>query len=382
MEPAKRPRIFFIINSLAGGGAERVLLSLAEASLIFRDRIDLALVLLDKEPWAYQPPEGLRVIQLDSDFKLDRSIRQLHGFLRTERPDLTLSFLTRANIASTVLARLMGHRAIISERANTSGHFRPGLPGRIAKGMIRAIYPRADHIIAVSRGIADDLAENFGCRPDRISTIANPVNLGRIQAMARMEPELPLPERFIVVVSRLTKGKNVAMAIDAFARSRSGLPLVILGEGGEREALIGQIERLDLTDRVLMPGFVANPYAIVGRADCYLSASNGEGFPNGLVEALALGTPAISTNCPSGPSEVLADLPREAVNGLHEGSYGLLVPQNDPDRMAAAIDLILTPERSARYRSQGPERAAHYSVDRARDRYWEAIDGILAVARP
>ena len=381
MEPAKRPRIFFIINSLAGGGAERVLLSLAEASLIVQDRIDLALILLDKEPWAYQPPEGLRVIQLDSDFKLGRSIRQLYGLLRTERPDLTLSFLTRANIASTVLARLMRHRAVISERANTSGHFRPGLPGRIAKGMIRAIYPRADHIIAVSRGIADDLAENFGCRPDRISTIANPVNLGRIQAMARMEPELPLPERFIVVVSRLTKGKNVAMAIDAFARSRSGLPLVILGEGGEREALTRQIERLNLNDRVLMPGFVANPYAIVGRADCYLSASNGEGFPNGLVEALALGTPAISTNCPSGPSEVLADLPREAVNGLHEGSYGLLVPQNDPDRMAAAIDLILTPERSGQYKAQGPERAAHYSVERARDRYWDAIDHVLAMKR-
>ncbi len=381
MKPARRPRIFFIINSLAGGGAERVLLSLAEASLIFQDRFDLVLILLDKEPWAYQPPEGLRIVQLDCDFKLGRSIRQLRRFFRKEKPDLTLSFLTRANIASTVLARLMGHRAIISERANTSGHFRPGRPGRIAKGMIRAIYPRSDHIIAVSRGIADDLAENFGCRSNSISTIANPVNLARIEAMAQMKPDLPLPERFIVMVSRLTKGKNVAMAVDALVRSRSDLPLIILGEGRERDALTHQIEQLGLSDRVLMPGFVANPYAIVSRADCYLSASNGEGFPNGLVEALALGTPAISTNCPSGPSEVLADLPREAVNDLHEGQYGLLVPQNDPDRMAAAINLILTPERSGRYRAQGPERAAHYSVERARDHYWEVIHHVLAMER-
>jgi N-acetylgalactosamine-N,N'-diacetylbacillosaminyl-diphospho-undecaprenol 4-alpha-N-acetylgalactosaminyltransferase len=370
---ARRPRILFVINSLAGGGAERVMLKLIESSRARLDGAEFALALLDDEPRAYAPPDWLTVHQLDGRFKLGRSVRELAGVIRTFRPDVTLSFLTRSNMATVILSHRYGFSSVISERANTSGHFKPGLSGRVAKALIRLLYPRASHVVAPSQGIADDLAEAFGVSRTRLSVIANPIDAPRIRELAQAPVEPPFPGRYAVVVSRLTAHKNVELVIEALARAPSDLSLAVLGQGPELARLEALTEALGLRERVRFLGFVANPYAMMQSADFYVSASNGEGFPNGLVEALALGLPVVATNCPSGPSEILADAPREAINGVHEGAYGVLVPQNDVASMVDAFERIQRPAVSARYRAAAPGRADAYGVDAARDAFWRVM---------
>ncbi|MEO8175175.1 MAG: glycosyltransferase [Sphingomicrobium sp.] len=376
-EPRGRRRVLFIINSLAGGGAERVLLSLLANSRDMLDEFDFSLALLDREQRDYPTPDGLRVDQLDSRFKLVRSIRQLRRLALAERPDLTVSFLNRANVANVVVARLLGHRAVISERANTSGHFASSMSGTIAKAIVRRSYPRADQVISVSEGIADDLVANFGVDPAKMSTIANPVDAAAIRRAGAEPSEVAVAGRYAVAVQRLTKTKNAVLLVDALAASGLDLSLVILGQGPEHEAIRARAAALGLAERLIMLGFVANPYPIMRQAACYVSASNGEGFPNGLVEALALGVPAAVVNCPSGPSEILAGLRREDVTGLHAGEFGFLVPPNDAAAMAEAMRLVCAPAAAAALAVAGPIRAADYGPERAKALYWDAIRNVL-----
>lgn len=372
-----RQRVLFIINSLAGGGAERVLLSLLANSRDMVEEFDFSLALLDQQQRDYAPPEGLPIHQLDSRFRLIRSISQLNRLAAAVRPDLTVSFLNRANVASVIVARRLGHRAVISERVNTSGHLAPSLSGTIAKAIVRRTYPKADHVIAVSQGIADDLTANFGVDPARTSTISNPVDAAAIQRAGAEPVAPPVAGPYAVAVSRLTRNKNAILLVDALAASGLDLSLVILGQGPEREAIRARAAELGLAERVVMPGFVANPYPIVRQAACYLSASNSEGFPNGLVEALALGVPVAATNCPSGPSEILAGLRREEVTGLYAGAYGLLVPPNDQNAMAEAIRRVSSPGTAAALALAGPIRVAEYGPDRAKMAYWDIIRRVI-----
>jgi glycosyltransferase involved in cell wall biosynthesis len=136
-------------------------------------------------------------------------------------------------------------------------------------------------------------------------------------------------------MGRLTPSKNFGMLINAFARSSIEGKLVILGDGPERAALAAQVAALGLSERILMPGFSANPFPTLRRATFYVSPSNAEGFPNSLLEAMSVGLPVISTNCLSGPSEVLADLARERVGpGVTFAEHGILVSPDDPVAMA------------------------------------------------
>ena len=375
--PTHRPRILFVINSLAGGGAERVLLSLLDLSADLRDRYDFSLALLDREPPGYAPPPWLTVHQLDARFGLARSVRQLYALARDIRPEATFAFLVRSNLASVVVAKLLGHKAIISERAHTSDHFGSGASDRLARLLVRAIYPRADRVVPVSAGIADDLQRHFGVDPARTVTISNPVRADAIRQAGAESPAWTSERPYAAVVSRLMPNKNVAVVLEGLARADTDLSLAIMGQGPERERLEAQARALGIADRVHFLGFQANPYAIMARAACYVSGSNAEGFPNGLVEALALGVTAVSTNCASGPSEILADRPRESIGELTVAPYGILVPPNDPDAMARGIEAALVPERRDALAAAGPERASHYAPVRIRDAYWRVVDAVL-----
>ena len=366
--------VLLAINSLAGGGAEQVLLTILAASRNKAGGRPIELVLLDDEPEAYIPPHWLAVVRLDTRRSLLRGIRSLADVVRRRRPRLIVSFLTRANIVAIVVGRLCRCPVVVSERVNTSSHLSGirNLPSRL---LVRATYRWADAVIAVSGGVADDLVRNFGVARDRIAVIANPVDVAALDARAAEAPSLPLPARYVVAVGRLTTIKNMALLVEAYAAAGVTEPLVILGEGPERAALVDLAAQLGVSDRVHLPGFVANPAAIVARACLYVSASNGEGFPNALVEAMALGRAVVATNCPSGPSEILADLAREDVSGTLETAAGTLVPQDNPNALAAAIRAALSVPKTDRRRGEvGRMRAADYGVTEATDRYWAVFD--------
>lgn len=370
-----RKRILFAINSLAGGGAERVLATLLGGSTPWRERYDIHLALLDDEPRAYDVPEWVEVHQLDAQHKLLPSLTQLRALVGRLSPDATLSFLTRANVANAWAMAGRGRPWLISERVNTSAHLGSA---RAAKAMVRMVYPRAAHVIAVSDGVVDDLAANFGVARSRMSAIANPVDHEQIAELAATQPRFTPAGHYIVAAGRLMPNKNFPLLLRAYAKAAPQERLVILGEGPERGALEALTASLGIADRVDMPGFVANPFAVVARAEAYAMPSNAEGFPNGLVEAMACGLPVVATNCASGPSEILADRARETIAGAIDVDAGALVPTDDVEAFAAALGRVLAEPRRSVCGARARERSRAYGVEQAARNYWERIEASLA----
>jgi len=378
---AAKATILFVINSLAGGGAERVLTTILGASAPWRDRYDVHLALLDHEPRAYPVPDWIEVTQLDSRHRLGASIAQLRRLVGRLNPDIALAFLTRANVATAIAMAGRGRPWLISERVNTSAHLGSGAGAIAARAMVRFAYPRARHVIAVSDGVADDLVENFGVARERVSAIANPVDHEAIGTQAAAPSPLAIDGDYVVAAGRLVPNKNFALLVDAFAAS--GLPhrLVVMGEGPERASLEAQIAAKGLSDRVLLPGFVANPFAVLARARLFAMPSNAEGFPNGLVEAMACGLPVVATNCASGPSEILAGLPRESVVDACQVPAGVLVPTNDVAAFASALREIASEPRRTAAAHAARQRSLDYGVAQATERYWRRIDAALKPPR-
>ncbi len=198
-------------------------------------------------------------------------------------------------------------------------------------------YPWADGIIAVSEGVADDLAQLIKISRKRIQVIYNPIVTAEMFEKSRALPDHPWflsgGPPVLLAVGRLTKQKAFDDLIKAFAMVRKNhiVRLIILGEGEDRLSLEGMIKELNLEQDISMPGFLPNPYPFMAHAAAFVLSSRWEGLPTVIVEAMALGTPIISTDCPSGPCEILSG-----------GKFGQLVPVNDPAALADAIVTNLT----------------------------------------
>ncbi|WP_165912112.1 glycosyltransferase [Novosphingobium sp. PhB165] len=362
----------FVINSLAGGGAERVFTTLVKELSARECGLAITVALLDDESEeAYSLPEDIPVERLGTRGGMLRSITQLRRVVARLRPDVTVSFLSRANVAAVVAMRRIGRPAIISERVNTTAHLRSGRFGFLSRLLIRSTYPSARQIIAVSEGVARTLEEDFAIERERICVIYNPVDLDRIQRLAAAEPEIPVSAHDFVTMGRLVANKNTAMAIRALAASQTDGRLILLGDGplhGELEALA---HSLGIADRVHLAGFLANPYAVLARAGCYLLTSDAEGFPNAMLEAMACGLPVVATDCPSGPAEIL----QVALGGSEPafGAGGALVAMNDHRAMAYCMDRLVTPPARERAAQEGKARIDAFSVERAVDAFRETI---------
>ena len=304
------------------------------------------------------------------------AVPALADYLVRERPDALLSALSYSNLAA-LWAReraAVPVRVVISER-NTlsvrSAHAR-GLQWRVLPQVEARWYPRADAILAVSQGVADDLARTARIARDRITVTYNPVDTAAVESAAREplgHPWLRTGEPPIVLgVGKLKPQKGFDVLLRAFARVRATRPtrLVILGEGPQRRALEQLARELGLSgDDVALPGFVANPYAWMARSAVFALSSRWEGLPNALIEALACGCAVVSSDCPSGPAEI-----------LENGRLGPLVPVDDAAALAAAIERALTPSDPAPRRA----RARDYAIERVAPRYLAALlpDATLA----
>lgn len=371
-----RPRISFIINSLAGGGAERVMTTVLTYSAARRDAFDIELVLLDDEPDAYAPPDWLKVTRLGGRGGLFESIRLLRAHLARRGPDITLSFLTRANIANAIVMAARRKPFLISERIHTSAHLGNGVGARFAKFLVARYYRRADRVICVSNGVGQHLVERFGVPAVKVVTIYNPFDLDRIARLAVEPLAETLDKPFCLAMGRLVEAKNFGFLIRAFRESGIPQRLVIAGEGPLRAELEALVANLGLVGRVTLTGFTANPYAMMRQADFYILSSNAEGFPNGLVEAMAVGLPVLATDCPSGPAEILEGHGAPAC--VTEGRHGLLVPCGDVGAMSAGLRAISGADERLRLAVLAKTRAQDFAAGSTTDIYWNVISRTLA----
>jgi len=368
--PVRPLTLWVFLPSLAGGGAERVACRLLQG--LSREAFRPTLVLLNNTgEYLADVPADVEIVDLHkrSRWEFFRILLTLRRLIQREQPDVIYSLMDYTNILAVLAGFGLRHRCriVISEH----NHHRSYLPHtrlRVLRRWLMAFsYRRADAIVVVSRGLAEAIMEDFGVPLERISVVHNPIDIERIQTLLSRQPvshpffEHPGHGFVLVTAGRLTRQKNTALLIKAMALVRHTLPasLIVLGQGELEAELKALVQALGLEDAVDFVGFQENPFAWMRRAGAFILSSSWEGFGIVLAEAMACGTPVISTDCPAGPNEIIT----------HRAN-GLLVPMEDAVALSEAIvELARDRELRKRLARQGLASVGRFGVEQVVARY-------------
>lgn len=338
MDQTDRPDIVFYARQLYNGGVDRVVFNLAEEFLA-RGIRPVILVDLDNpwSPFRNLIPKGVAYEVLGAQGALSR-ITKLRAYLRRTRPKAVMcTGFGFPNLCAVLVRWIAGFRfrLMLTEHCFPSVDLDAAKPWQSRYWFFRLahlLYPFADSIVAVSKGTAQDLAKVIQIDPATITCIYNPIVSDDLIESGQApvdhpwfdDPEVPV----VIGVGRLEHQKDFGTLINAFAKVRRKMRcrLVILGDGSEREMLTRMIAGLGLSDDVALPGFAPNPHAYTAKASLFVLSSRFESLANVVIEAMALGTPVIATDCPSGPAEA-----------LDHGRFGKLVRVEDADMLADAM---------------------------------------------
>jgi len=381
MDPDRR-HLALSLYGLSGSGAQRRMLTLAHAFAARGHQVDLVAV-RSHGPLLRELSPLVRLVTLGpwQPYLLEGKNRRgrwaltgvpaLAHYLRREQPEVLLSTSHFSNVTATwawSLARTSTKLVVrVSNHLSRSLTHTPSLRRWFELWPMRYFYTWADAIIAVSKGIADDVAQVTRVPRERITMIYNPMITPELQENLRVPLTHPwfTPDSppVLLGVGRLVAQKDFPTLLKAFARMRATreVRLMILGEGRKRAALEALARKLGVAGDVALPGFVVNPFPYMVRASALVLSSAWEGLPGVLIEAMSCGCPVVSTDCPSGPAEI-----------LDGGVYGPLVPIGDDAALAqATLSVLDAPLDAERLRA----RAAMFSVDRAVDQYLEVLLG-------
>lgn len=362
--------IAIYLPDLSGGGTERLHLGLAPLFVNAGYEVTLLLDQL-RGDLIGAIPETVKVEVLGANRQL-AALPRLLKFLNRIKPDILITNMEHMSVVA-ICARLLSSsrtRIVVCQHNTLSEQAkRNDLRFRLLPQMFRFLLPRADAIVAVSAGVADDLTKSCGVSRDRISVIHNGVigsdfetrSKGRVLDYWSEAPD----QKSIIAVGRMVPQKDYANLLQAFAiaSKRADLRLLILGDGPERAKLLALRDALGLRLKVQMPGFLENPLPYIANADLLVLASRFEGFGLVLAESLACGTPVVSTDCPSGPAEI-----------LERGRFGRLVPVGDAPALAEAI---LSALESNVDREALIQRGREFSTDRCARHYLNLFDRLL-----
>lgn len=329
-----RGPISFLTYGLTGGGSTKSMVAVAEGLSALGAEVDF--VVLSTEGRSVSTVANhVNLVDLGVS-KTYSGILPLISYLRRRRPKALVSAGESVNLVAVTACKLSGSgtRSVVTVRNSPTElpSQRRGLFRRNMHHVSRWAYPKADAVVAVSRGIANELRSSVGLEQDEIDVIYNPVvgpDLGRLATQPLDDPWFDADAPPVIMgVGRLHPQKDFPTLIRAFALVRTKMPcrLMILGEGDERDRLTDLARSLCVSDHVRLPGYVKNPFAYLARARLFVLSSRFEGLPGALIQALACGCPVVSTDCPSGPREILDD-----------GFYGPLVKVGEVENLADAM---------------------------------------------
>lgn len=363
-------KIVFLVSSLGSGGAERVAASLCNAWALREDVVTLVSTFSGGGAAFYSLHERVELLSLaqivggsdGSGKQYLARLRALRKIIRERRPDVVVSFLPNVNIAALAATAFSGVPCIVCERSDPS--IQP--IGWIWRALCHVLYRFADLLTVQTQAVATSIHHVYGGLK-RVAVVPNPLPMDLLRWQAR---DSHAERKVLLSLGRLVVDKRVDLIIESFAKLAPQFPdwdLHIYGEGPEHATLKGRIDALDMRSRVHLQGLASEPWRVMANANVFVMASGYEGFPNALLEAMGVGLPCVSTDCPSGPREI-----------TRKGKDALLVAPADGEGMCAALaqlmgdaDLRMTLGQQAR--NSVVDRYSLESVLETWDRLFEQV---------
>jgi len=365
-------KISFLINSMTFGGAQRVLTILCEE---LKQEYEIEVIFLEKEEF-YELPQEVKKVYL-SDFNGKESglkkllyipllAWKLKKYIQQNNIHLIQSHIYRANYVN-VIAKLFGgkHKTQLVTAGRISRYKELGIIGKINLFLIKYLYQKADLLVLKSKGMQDDMQKLFDFKVSQI-VINNPYNIQYIENLMKEQVNFIFKKdkKYIISVGRLIKLKRNNEIIEVLSKLDKNIELIFLGEGEEKNNLIELSKKLNLENRVHFLGQVKNPYKYIVKSDVFVSCSESEGFPNVLVEAMICETMVISSDCISGPREILGN-----------NEYGLLFEVGDKDTLFKHLNLVLNNEKiKNNYIKKAKKRSFDFSIKRIIEKYKRILD--------
>lgn len=331
-------RLAFFLGALSGGGAERMIVHLAN-NLAIDESIEVDLLVANAiGPYLNEVEKKVNLINFKSNNGVKACVFSLKKYFDKFQPLSVLSTLTHANIAVIVAAKLSSSnvKVCIRESVIPSNYFDElGRSVAAQKYISKLIYPLADCVVAVSEGVKEDIREFYSIPKAKVRTVYNPVIdddfFEKVNSDHPNHRWIEEGKKVVIGMGRIAPQKDFKTLIRAFNRVRKNIDskLIILGKSSDKKyaAEINKlINELGLCKDVDMPGFIQNPFPIISKATVFVLSSKFEGLPGVLIQAMGCGCPVVSTDCPAGPNEILAG-----------GRFGTLVPVGDDEKMSEAI---------------------------------------------
>ena len=369
IENPEKKKIVFVIPFLAEGGTELIVVNLI--NFLSERKYEKWLVLFEsKLDYKEKITSSVKIISLRKKTRWDffKLIWRLRGIIKTLEPEIVVSFLFYANII-TVLAKILSFfrqfKVIICEHSYTPIYLPKSRFAVIKKFLLKFTYSKADLIIVVSDSIKKALVTIFHIPESKIKRIYNPFYLEEIERLAKKDIKLDIfyeKNKILISIGRLIYSKRFDRLLRVFTEIKKKMRnvyLIILGKGKLEKELQSLAEELNIDKFVYFVGFQKNPYVWLSKADVFVLTSDYEGLPNVIIEAMACGVPVVSTDCPSGPNEIITN-----------GKNGILVPPGDEKALAEAIMKVLQDDNlRSKLIEEGRKRAQDFDIHKILPQY-------------
>jgi GalNAc-alpha-(1->4)-GalNAc-alpha-(1->3)-diNAcBac-PP-undecaprenol alpha-1,4-N-acetyl-D-galactosaminyltransferase len=352
-------KIAIVIDSLVAGGAQRAAILLAEGLKARENQVCL-ITLFGRELDFYQlsPTVDRIVLKVAGESPnliqaVKNNLARLHSLrqaMDSWKPDLVISFLDKTNILTLIAGWGSKYPILVSEQNDpTQNNI-----GRVWNLLRRLVYLSATQVVSCSQGVDNNW---YWLSPKRRSVIYNPLAVKKeYSADVELPEKLNFNKKTVVAMGRLTEQKGFDILLTAFAdiaEKHQDWQLLILGEGELRQELEALRDQLGIRDRVVMPGLVNNPFPILKHAHLFVLSSRYEGFGNVIIEAMACDLPVISTDCPSGPGEIIIN-----------GENGILVPNQDQNSLAQAMTSLMSDSERRKQLTATAQKSLHrFNID-------------------